>query len=70
MAPVRKLQIQTKYAAWMSDGSKEKIKERNRAQDVAILSGSQEDWATYKQLRNNLNKVMHKEKLSWQRGKL
>ena len=70
MAPVRKFQVRTKYAAWLSDDTKHNIKERDRAQDEAVLSGSQEDWSTYKQLRNDLTKRMHKEKLSWQKGKL
>ena len=28
------------------------------------------DWVVYKRLRNDLTKVLHKEKLSWQKGKL
>ena len=41
MAPVKKFQVRTKYAAWLSEDSKEKIKERDRAQDAVALSGSQ-----------------------------
>ena len=70
MAPVKKFQVRTRYAAWLSEDSKEKIMERDRAQEAAALSGSQEDWAGYKRLRNGLTKVLHKEKLSWQKGKL
>ena len=70
MAPVKKFQVRTKYEAWLSDETKERMKERDRAQDTAALSGSQEDWAVYKRLRNDLTKVLHKEKLSWQKGKL
>ena len=70
MAPVKKFQVRTKYAAWLSEDSKEKIKERDRAQDAAALSRSKEDWAVYKQLRNDLTKVLRKEKMSWQQGKL
>ena len=70
MAPVKKFQVRTKYAAWLSDETKERMKERDIAQDKAALSGSQEDWAVYKRLRNGLTKVLHKEKLSWQKGKL
>ena len=63
-------QVKTKYAAWLSDDSKDKIKERDRAQEAAVLSGSQDDWAVYKRLRNDLVKTLKKEKLSWQQGKL
>ena len=70
MAPVKKFQVRTKYATWLSEDTKEKIKDRDRAQEVAALSGSQEHWSVYKQLRNDLTTVLRKEKLSWEQGKL
>ena len=70
MAPVKKFQVKTKYAAWLSDDSKENIKKRDEAQEKAALSGSPEDWAVYKRLRNELTKSLWKEKIAWQQGKL
>ena len=70
MAPVKKFQIRTKYAAWLSESTKTKIIDRDRAQEAAILSGSVEDWSSYKRLRNDLTKVLHSEKMSWQQAKL
>ena len=70
MAPVKKFQVRTKYAAWLSENTKERIKDRDRAQQAAVLSGTQEDWSVYKQLRNDLTKVLHKEKLCWEQAKL
>jgi hypothetical protein len=39
MAPVKKFQTRTKYAAWVSDETKDKIKQRDHAQQIASASG-------------------------------
>ena len=70
MAPVRKFQVRTKYAAWLSQETKNKIKKRDQAQQAAALSGSEEDWSKYKRLRNDITKVLRTEKTSWQQSKL
>ena len=70
MAPIKKFQVRTKYAAWLSDNNKSKIRDRDKAQQAAALSGSEEDWATYKYLRNDLTKLLRKEKVSWQQEKV
>ena len=70
MAPVKKIQIRTKYTAWLSESTKTKIIDRDRAQDAAIKSGSVGDWSRYKRLRNDLTKVLHSEKMSLQQAKL
>ena len=70
MAPVKKFQTRTKYAAWVGKSTKQKMKERDRAHQAAIQSKSVEDWARYKKMRNNITKILHKEKESWQQGKL
>ena len=69
MAPVKKFQMRTSYAAWVSKETKVRIKERDQAQQAATRSGSQEDWELYKQLRNSVTAHLKKEKLEWQRGK-
>ena len=70
MAPVKTFQVRTKYAAWVSDSTKEKIKARDAAQVTAATSQLEEDWDIYKRLRNNLSVVKKKEKLAWQQQKL
>ena len=70
MAPVKKFQIRTKYAAWVSDLTKENLKVRDRAKEKAVQSGSQDDWSVYKRLRNDMTKVLHRERLSWEKAKL
>ena len=44
MAPIRKFQIRTKYAAWVGEDTKEKMQARNIAQQSAAISGLDEDW--------------------------
>ena len=70
MAPVKTFQVRTKYVAWVSDITKEKIKARDAAQVSAPTSQLKEDWDIYKRLRNNLSVVKRKEKLAWQHQKL
>ena len=70
MAPVKQFQVKTKYAAWLSDGTKDMIKQRNLAQQVAAASGQASDWGNYKQLRNEVKKLVKKEKNTWQKNKL
>ena len=44
MAPVKKFQVRTKYAAWVSDSTKDKIKVRDAAQLTAATTQLKEDW--------------------------
>ena len=37
MAPVKKFQVWTKYAAWLSEDTKNRIKERDEAQQAAAI---------------------------------
>ena len=70
MAPVKKFQVRKKYAAWLSENTKLKIQERDKAQKTATHSRSEDAWAVYKRLRNDLTKVLKKEKLSWHQSKV
>ena len=70
MAPVKKFQVRTKYAAWVSDNTKEKIKLRDAAQLTAANTQKKEDWDKYKRLRNDLTGLKKKEKLTWQQNNL
>ena len=70
MAPVKKFQIKSKYAAWVNDTTKNKMKVRNLAQQKASLTGTAEDWSYYKQLRNEVTSLLREDKLNWQKNKL
>ena len=43
LAPVRTIQIRTKYAPWLSSSTKALIRERDQAQVLAAESGDQDD---------------------------
>ena len=70
MAPMKKFQVRTKYAPWMSSSTKEKVKIRDAAQKKASETGKTEDWMEYKTIRNTLNNILRKEKELWQKKKL
>ena len=70
MAPIKTIQVHTKFAPWMSENTKSKIKERDLAQKQAAESRSNEDWAEFKILRNNVNSRLKSEKKQWQEKKL
>ena len=70
MAPIKTIQVRTKYAPWMSQKTKDKIKERDLAQARAVETKDGNDWAEYKALRNNVNSILRSEKKQWQQDKL
>ena len=70
MAPVKKFQIRTKYAAWVAKETKKKMKDRDSAQQIATRSRDQDDWEVYKKLRNDVTALLRKDKLAWQKAKL
>ena len=70
MAPVKKFQIKSKYATWVKDATKDRMKARNQAQETAALTGSEEDWAIYKAMRNEVTGLLRQDKLIWQQDKL
>ena len=70
MAPVKTFQLRNKYAAWIGDTTKNLIKERNAAQDLAAQSGTKDDWEEYKVKRNKVTALLVKDKLFWQKKKL
>ena len=70
MAPVKKFQVHSKYAPWLSDNTKQKILERDKAQQIAARTGDRNDWKKYKDLRNNINNILKKEKEIWHSKKI
>ena len=65
MAPVRTIQVRSKYAAWLSDHTKAMLKLRDAAR-----TKNQDDWREYKNLRNSATARMRAEKKSWEKQKL
>ena len=70
MAPIRRFQIRTKYAAWVTVDTKSKMKDRDMAQQTATANGHEDDWDRYKKIRNEVTSQLRKDKLNWQQEKL
>ena len=70
MAPIRTIQIHTRYASWLSDNTKKLLKERNDAQKLASVTKDPDDWRLYKHLRNSATAKMRLEKKNWETSKL
>ena len=69
-APIRTIQVHTRYAAWLSSASKELIIERNEAQKKAAQRRDPDDWRAYKNLRNTVTARLRSEKKDWAKQKL
>ena len=70
MAPIRTIQVRTKYAAWLTDQTKALLKDRDKAQFTATQTGDPDDWRYYKNLRNSATSRMRLEKKNWEKSKL
>ena len=70
MAPLRTIQVRTKYAPWLSDSTKNLLKHRDEAHKLASETKSLEDYRQYKALRNQATATMRQEKKVWERRKL
>ena len=70
MAPVKTIQVRSKYAPWVSEQTKEIIQQRNFSQKKASESKCQNDWNEYRKIRNQVNSRVRKEKKLWQEKKI
>ena len=70
LAPLKTFQVRKNYCDWMSQESKTLIKKRNEAQRYACLTQKDEDWNSYKRLRNQVTNRLKYEKCNSSRRKL
>ena len=70
MAPIKTIQVRSHYAPWLSQSTKEIMKERNEAQETAAKTRDLDDWRHYKSLRNRATMRMRQEKKEWEKLKL
>ena len=70
MAPIKKVQVRTKYAVWLSNSTKEKMKLRDTAKKKAQETNNDEDWKRYKHMRNNVTNILKNEKTNYQKQKI
>ena len=52
MAPMKTIQVRTKYAPWISKNTLDLIKERNIQQQIASETNDREEWVKFRTLRN------------------
>ena len=69
-APVRKIQVRTKYRSWISTETKEMMNHRDKAQDLARYTDRPEHWTAFKVIRNKVVTRVRREKKSWEEKQL
>ena len=63
MAPMKTVQIRTNYNPWLSQQTKNLMRDRDQLQQIAAETNNQQDWNNYKKLRNTVNnRVKSKER--------
>ena len=70
MAPIKTFQTTSKFCPWLSEDTKAKIKERDKAQDALSENKNDANLKAFRKLRNNVTKSLRNDKLKWQRNKL
>ena len=65
-APVRTIQVRSRYAPWLSDETKSIMKERNLAQQFAQRTQNPDDKREYAHLRNRVTKMIRADKRNWE----
>ena len=61
-APVRTIQVRSRYAPWISDLTKRVMVERDLAQQAAVASQDPNKWREFKNLRNNATKCLRRDR--------
>ena len=52
-APMRTVQLRTKYNQWITDSTKLTMAARDKALDKARITGEHLDWTSFRKLRNS-----------------
>ena len=61
------MQVRSSYKSWVCDQTKLAMRDRDLARTRAKASDSEEDWATFREQRNNCTKLLRKDKTSHQK---
>ena len=69
LAPMTVIQTRTKYISWLSDSTKNLMRERDSARETARVSQSESDWTKYRHLRNRCTNVQKTECAQFLRSK-
>ena len=61
--PVKKFQLRSKYKSWVEDSTKEIMIQRDRAREEAVRTNTEQDWITFRSLRNKVSALVRKDKI-------
>ena len=62
MAPIRKIQIRNRTTPWVTNHTKEIMKERDTIRNKASETNTKDDWSKYRKLRNLCSSEVKKDK--------
>ena len=62
-APVKKIQVRSQFAPWLSEETKACIAARDQAYKTALSDRSDKSWSEYKIIRNKVNRQVKQEKI-------
>ena len=69
-APIRMIQVRSKYAPWLTDATKEMMQRRNIAQKISTVTKTMETIRNYKNLRNTVTRLIRNDKKNWEKARL
>ena len=69
-APMRTVQVLAKYAPWLTEATKNTMKERDAAQVAAATTQDPLIWGEYKTLRNRATGQQRADVRAWETGQL
>ena len=70
MAPLRNFQIRKRYVPWLSHDTRFLMRERDKFHEIASLSGKEDDWQKFKNIRNKINNRTKFEEQKWHSEKI
>ena len=65
MAPLKKTQIRNKITPWVTTKTTELMKKRDEARNKAVTTQNQDDWTTYRKLRNTCTAEVKRDKTNY-----
>ena len=69
-APIKTIQVRSRYAPWLSERTKEIMVERDLAQQAAKTLNDADLWRNYRNLRNTAVRCMRGDRNQWEKSQL
>ena len=65
ICPYKTVQYRTDCKSWLTDNTKNKMKTRDTIRECARITGDPETWTQYKSLRNEVNRLVNKDRKTY-----